>query len=85
MAIVIEKLNVKSTEELIEKELCDDSNKNLASDGKKNKRNFSPVVYVNTVKQVFDKYGVKANYRSKDLDDKIQITITIPKNSRCFT
>ncbi|NFA61769.1 nucleoid occlusion protein [Clostridium sporogenes] len=81
LTIVIEKkLNVKKTEELIEKELCDDSNKSLASDGKKRiKGIFSPVVYVNTVKQVFDKYGVKANYRSKDLDDKIQITITIPK------
>lgn len=79
--IVIEKkLNVKKTEELIEKQLSEENNKEIASDGKKRiKGIFSPVVYVNTVKQVFDKYGVKASYRSKEVEDKIQITITIPK------
>lgn len=79
--IVIEnKLNVKKTEELIKKEIFKETEKDLAKDGKKRiKGIFTPRVYMNTVKQVFDKYGVKAKYNSKDLDDKIQITITIPK------
>lgn len=34
---------------------------------------------MNTVKQIFDKYGLNARYSSQDLDDKIQIIITIPK------
>ncbi|WP_125154223.1 nucleoid occlusion protein [Clostridium rectalis] len=81
LKIVIKKsLNVKKTEELIEKELFKINNKDLAKDGKRRiKGIFTSKVYINTVKQVFDKYGVTAKYSSKDLDDKIQITITIPK------
>lgn len=74
-------LNVKRTEELINKELLKLSGKELASDGKKKiKGIFAPRVYVNTVKQVFDKYGVKATYRTKESDDNIQVIISIPKN-----
>lgn len=78
--IVIKKsLNVKKTEELINKELeklnKDEGKKSI----KKIKGIFSPRVYINTVKQVFDKYGLNAEYNSKDLNDKIEITITIPK------
>ncbi len=78
---VIEKsLNVKNTEELIERELLALANSEIASDGKKRiKGAFSPAIYVNTIKQVFDKYGVDAKYRSKELDDSIQVTITIKK------
>lgn len=75
-------LNVKKTEELINKELLIINGQALASDGKKKiKGIFSPRVYVNTVKQVFDKYGVKATYRTKDSDDKIQVIINIPKKN----
>ncbi|MGY0373833.1 nucleoid occlusion protein [Clostridium sp. JNZ J1-5] len=81
LKIVISKeMNVKNTEQLIDRELLKLSGKELASDGKKKiKGIFSPKVYVNTVKQVFDKYGVQATYRTKELEDKIQVTITIPK------
>jgi ParB family chromosome partitioning protein len=72
-------LNVKKTEELIEKELEGLIDKKGKKKKKRIKGIFSPRVYVNTVKQVFDKYGLKAKYSSKDMEDKIQITITIPK------
>jgi ParB family transcriptional regulator, chromosome partitioning protein len=73
-------LNVKKTEELIDRELLKLAHTEIASDGKKRiKGSFSPAIYINTVKQVFDKYGVEAKYRSKELDDSIQVTITIKK------
>ncbi|WP_315117053.1 ParB/RepB/Spo0J family partition protein [uncultured Clostridium sp.] len=78
--VIKNNLNVKKTEELIEKELIKITENNLSKDGKKKiKGIFSPKVYINTVRQVFDKYGVSAQYSSKELEDKIQITITIPK------
>lgn len=79
-AVIKKSLNVKNTEELINKELLKLSGQELASDGKKKiKGVFSARVYMNTVKQVFDKYGVDATYKTKELDDEIQVTITIPK------
>ncbi|KAJ49560.1 ParB family chromosome partitioning protein [Clostridium tetanomorphum] len=78
--VIKKSLNVKKTEELINKELIKITENNLAKDGRKRiKGIFSAKVYINTVKQVFDKYGVTAQYTSKELDDKIQITISIPK------
>ncbi|WP_017752006.1 nucleoid occlusion protein [Clostridium tyrobutyricum] len=78
--IILKKsLNVKKTEELIEKELEGLIDKKGKKKKKRIKGIFSPRVYVNTVKQEFDKYGLKAKYSSKDMEDKIQITITIPK------
>ncbi|EDS76891.1 protein YyaA [Clostridium botulinum C str. Eklund] len=73
-------LNVKKTEEFINKELLKLSGEELAADGKKKiKGIFAPRVYVNTVKQVFDKYGVTATYRTKESDKNIQVIISIPK------
>ncbi|KZL93025.1 nucleoid occlusion protein [Clostridium magnum] len=78
--IIIKKsLNVKKTEEFIEKELSKIIKDKNSTGRKRIKGIFSPKVYINTVKQVFDKYGLSAEYKSKDLDDKIEITITIPK------
>lgn len=78
--IVDKGLNVKKTEELIEKELLKLTHQEVAADGKKRiKGVFSPKVYINTVRQVFDKYGIAAQYASKDLDDCIEITVKIPK------
>lgn len=78
--VIKNNLNVKKTEELIEKELIKITENNLSKDGKKKiKGIFSPKVYINTVRQVFDKYGVAAQYSSRELEDEIQITITIPK------
>ncbi|MBC2582645.1 nucleoid occlusion protein [Clostridium sp. DJ247] len=80
LKIVIKRtLNVKKTEELIEKELVKLNKDKETITKKKIKGIFAPRVYINTVKQVFDKYGLNAEYSSRDLDDKIQITITIPK------
>ena len=81
LKIVISKsLNVKKTEELIERELGKLYGNEIATDGKKRiKGIFAPKVYINTVKQVFDKYGINAQYTSKELEDSIQITVTIPK------
>lgn len=79
---VIEKsLNVKNTEELIEKELIKSANNEVAATGKKKKilGIFNPKIYINTIKQVFDKFGLDAKYNSKEFDDYIQITITLPK------
>jgi ParB-like partition proteins len=78
--VVIKKsLNVKKTEEFIEKELSKIVENKSGTGKKRIKGIFSPKVYINTVKQVFDKYGLSVEYKSKDLDDKIEITITIPK------
>jgi ParB family chromosome partitioning protein len=77
--VIKKSLNVKNTEDLIERELSklsDDKGENVK---KKIKGIFSPRVYINTVKQVFDKYGLNAQYSSKDFEDEIQITIKIPK------
>lgn len=80
--IINRQLNVKKTEELIEKELFKLENIDKASDGKKRiKGIFSSKVYINTIKQVFDKYGINANYKSKELDEFIEVTIKIPKNN----
>jgi ParB family transcriptional regulator, chromosome partitioning protein len=78
--IVAKGLNVKKTEELIEKELLKLTHQEVAADGKKRiKGVFSPKVYINTVRQVFDKYGIPAQYASKELDDCIEIIVKIPK------
>lgn len=79
-AVINKGLNVKNTEEYIEKELLKLTKEEVAADGKKKiKGIFNAKVYINTVKQIFDKYGINAAYASKDLDDCIQITVTIPK------
>lgn len=78
--IISKNYNVKNTEELIERELSKISKEEIAADKKRRiKGIFSPKVYINTVKQVFDKIGLDAQYKSKDLDESIEITITIPK------
>lgn len=81
LSIVIERqLNVKGTEELIDRELLRLMHSDVAKDGKKKiKGIFSPTIYVNTIKQVFDKFGISANYKSKELDDSIEVVIRIPK------
>lgn len=81
LSTVIKKsLNVKNTEELIERQLNKMSS--TPNDIKKKKiikGIFSPKVYVNTVKQVFSKYGIEADFSSKEFEEYISITINIPK------
>ena len=81
LQIVIKKsLNVKGTEDLIDNELLKSANpKKLKEEKKKIKGVFSSRVYINTIKQVFEKYGIDANYKSKELEDYIEVTILIPK------
>lgn len=77
--VIEKKLNVKETERFIEKELIKKSD-NEVSDGKKKiKGIFSPKLYINTIKEVFDKFGVNAEYKSKNHDEFIEVTIKIPK------
>jgi len=81
LKIIVDKsLNVKNSEELIEKELLKLCRDEVAIDGKKKiKGIFAPRVYINTIKQVFDKYGINAEYKSKELEDSIEVIIRIPK------
>ncbi|WP_115642517.1 nucleoid occlusion protein [Clostridium putrefaciens] len=78
--VIKRSLNVKDTEELINRELIKISSDNVSKSGKKRiKGIFSSKVYINTIKQVFDKYGISAKYDSKDFDEFIEVTIKIPK------
>jgi ParB family chromosome partitioning protein len=78
--VIKESLNVKKTEHLIEKELNKLSGDIIASDGKKKiKGIFSSRIYINTIKQVFDKYGINALYKSKENDEFVEVIIRIPK------
>lgn len=78
--VIEKKLNVKETEKYIESELNKKAAKEVAADGKKKiKGIFSPKLYINTIKEVFDKFGVDAEYKSKNHDDYIEVTVKIPK------
>jgi ParB family chromosome partitioning protein len=81
-SVVKKGLNVKATEALVQKYVPAEKQKEgeAAEENKKKLKGvFSPKVYINTVRQVFDKFAPTAEYSSRDLEDKIQITITIPK------
>lgn len=81
LTIVIEKkLNVKATEELIEKEIL----KGMHSEAKKEKKkkiigSFNTKIYINTIKQLFDKFGVNAIYKSNEVDEYLEVIVRIPK------
>lgn len=75
-------LNVKKTEELINKELLKLAGKSLSSKNKNIKSVFPAKLYVNTIKQVFDKFNIPANYKFNESDEYIQITVNIPKNKK---
>lgn len=81
-SVVKKGLNVKATEALVQKYAPVEKQKEgeaTEENKKKLKGIFSPKVYINTVRQVFDKFAPTAEYSSRELEDKIQITITIPK------
>ncbi|GAB6168751.1 nucleoid occlusion protein [Clostridium carnis] len=78
--VVKNSLNVKGTEELINKELLKLAGEELNDKTKKKVKSVFPAkLYVNTIKQVFDKFNIPAEYKFKDADDCIQITVSIPK------
>ncbi|WP_040214775.1 nucleoid occlusion protein [Clostridium polynesiense] len=81
--VIKNSLNVKQTEDIINKELLRLHGEELASGGKKKiKGVFSPKIYINSIKQVFDKFKIPAEYKSKDCGDYVQIVVNIPKNSQ---
>ena len=75
-------LNVKKTEELINKELLKLAGKSLNSKNKNVKAVFPAKLYVNTIKQVFDKFNIPANYKFNESEEYIQITMNIPKGKK---
>ena len=81
--VIKNSLNVKKTEELINKELLKLAGKQLnEKDNKKIKSVFPAKLYVNTIKQVFDKFNIPAQYKMQDKDEYIQITVNIPKTKK---
>ena len=78
--VIKNSLNVKATEELINKELLKIAGEELnKKDKKKVKSVFPAKLYVNTIRQVFDKFNIPAEYKFKDEEEFIQITVSIPK------
>ena len=78
--VIKNSLNVKATEELINKELLKIAGEELNNkDKKRGKSVFPAKLYVNTMKQVFDKFNIPAEYKFKDDEEFIQITVSIPK------
>ncbi|MDD6793974.1 MAG: nucleoid occlusion protein [Clostridiaceae bacterium] len=81
--VVSKGLNVKKTEELINKELLKLAGKELNGKNKKNIKSVFPAkLYVNTIKQVFDKFNIPAAYKFDEKEEYIQITVNIPKNKK---
>ena len=77
MLVIKNGLNVKKTEELINSELLEKA----AEERKSKRRGVMPgKLYVNTIKQVFNKFDIPADYKLKELEDSIEITVSIPKN-----
>ena len=81
--VIKNNLTVKETEALVNKELLRLKGEEINS-GKKNnlKGVFSSKIYINSIKQVFDKFNIPADYKSKDCGDFVQITVTIPKANK---
>ncbi|MDQ0151109.1 nucleoid occlusion protein [Eubacterium multiforme] len=81
--IIKDNLNVRQTEELINKELLKVAGNELNGKTKKKITSVFPAkLYVNTIKQVFDKFNIPAKYKMNDCDDYIQITVNIPKKKK---
>ncbi|OPJ58675.1 nucleoid occlusion protein [Clostridium oryzae] len=75
--VVIKKgLNVKQTEDFIESVLIKNEKEKFK---KRVKTSFNTRVYLNTIKQIFDKYGVGAKYKTEESDRDVRVTIIIPK------
>jgi len=78
--VIKDGLNVKKTEELINKELLKLAGKELKNNGKRSIRSVLPAkLYVNTIKQVLQKFDIPAEYAYKDEEEFIEVTVKIPK------
>ncbi|AOR24876.1 nucleoid occlusion protein [Clostridium taeniosporum] len=80
--VVKDGLNVKKTEELINKELLKLAGKQLNKKRTNIKATLPAKLYVNTIKQVFKKFDIPAEYNCKDSDEFIEVTVKIPKNNK---
>lgn len=76
--IIKNSLNVKKTEELINSELLKLAGEQMKK--RKGKGVLPGKLYVNTIKQVLNKFNIPAKYNLKEKDDFIEITVSIPKN-----
>lgn len=79
---IIEKgLNVKKTEELVEKylEKLQDSKQDTDKRKNKYKWNINPKIITNTIKQIMEKNGIEAEYKQKEHDEYMEIVVRIPK------
>jgi ParB family transcriptional regulator, chromosome partitioning protein len=73
-------LNVKKTEELIERELEKNNTEGQQSEEKtKFKWAINPRIITNTLKQIMDKNGIEAEYRHREKDEYLEIIVKIPK------
>lgn len=77
--VIQDGLSVKKTEELINKELLKISSEELKKKRKNTKNVLPAKLYVNTIKQVFDKFDIPAEYGYKDEEEFLELTIKIPK------
>ena len=77
--VINDGLNVKKTEELINKELLKISSEELKKKRKNTKNVLPAKLYVNTIKQVFEKFNIPAEYGYKDEEEFLELTIKIPK------
>lgn len=78
--VIKDKLNVRQTEEFINKELLKLAGKELNSKKKSNiKSAFPAKLYVNSIKQVFDKFNIPAKYDMDEKEEYIEIKVKIPK------
>lgn len=81
--VINDSLNVKNTEDLINKELLKLAGKELKNKKNKNIRATLPAkLYVNTIKQVLQKFNIPAEYGYKDEEEFIEVTVKIPKNNK---
>lgn len=83
--VIKDSLNVKNTEDLINKELLKLAGKELKNKKNKNKNiraTLPAKLYVNTIKQVLQKFNIPAEYGYKDEEEFIEVTVKISKNNK---
>ena len=82
--IIRDSLTVKKTEEFINRILLKLVGEDLSEkkDIKNIKGVFPTKIYINSIKEIFDKFKIPAKYIAKDCGDSIQIIVTIAKNQK---
>ncbi|MFW2491878.1 nucleoid occlusion protein [Clostridium chromiireducens] len=78
--VIKDGLNVKKTEELINNQLLKLASEELKNKRKRTVKGVLPAkLYVNTIKQVLQKFDIPAEYAYKDEDEFIEVIVKIPK------